>query len=52
MNINVKIRNKTKLVEKLRGYTYKIIYMSIANYRRLQNLVQIQVETFHFDQND
>ena len=26
MNINVNIRNKTKLVEKLRGYTYKMSY--------------------------
>ena len=49
MNINESIRNKRKLVEKLRGYTYKITYMSTANYRRLQN--QIQVETLHFDQN-
>ena len=24
MNINVNIRNETKLVEKFRGYTYKI----------------------------
>ena len=24
MNININIRNKTKLVEILRGYTYKI----------------------------
>ena len=39
MNINVNIRNKTKLVEILRGYTYKIIYTPAANYPRLQKLV-------------
>ena len=39
MNINVKIRNRTKLVEILRWYTYKI-YMKLAdNYPILQNLV-------------
>ena len=39
MNINVNIRNRTKLVEKLRWYTYKI-YMTLAdNYPILQNLV-------------
>ena len=37
--MNESIRNKRKKVEKLRGYSYKIIYMSSANYRRLQNLV-------------
>ena len=37
--MNQSIRNKRKFVEKLRGYTYKITYMSAANYRRLQNLV-------------
>ena len=30
MNINVNVRNKTKLVEKLRGYTYKMSYTSAA----------------------
>ena len=39
MNINVNISNRTKLVEKLRWYTYKI-YMTLAeNYSILQNLV-------------
>ena len=33
------IRDKRKLVEKLRRYTFKITYISTANYRRLQNLV-------------
>ena len=27
------------MIEKLRGYIYKITYMSTANFRRLQNLV-------------
>ena len=39
MNINVNVRNKTKLEEKLRWYTCKFTYISTANYRRLQNLV-------------
>ena len=31
MNINVNVRNKKKkMVEKLRGYTYKMSYMSAA----------------------
>ena len=30
MNINVNVRNKKKNVEKLRGYTYKMSYMSAA----------------------
>ena len=39
MNINVDIRNKTKLVEKLRWYTYKIHATLADNYPILQNLV-------------
>ena len=39
MNINKSIRNKRKLVEKLKWYTFKITYLSTANYCRLQNLV-------------
>ena len=39
MNINEIIRDKRNLVEKLRWYSYKITYISTANYRRLQNLV-------------
>ena len=35
MSINVNIRNKTKLVELLRGYTYKITCTPAANYPRL-----------------
>ena len=39
MIINVNIRNKTKLVEKLSGYTYKINMTLADNYPILQNLV-------------
>ena len=39
MNINESIRDKRKLAEKLRWYTFIITYMSTAYQRRLQNLV-------------
>ena len=39
MNINESIRDKRKLVEKLRWYTFKITYISTVNYQKLQNLV-------------
>ena len=39
MNINVSIRNKRKLLEKVRWLTFKITYISTANYPRLHNLV-------------
>ena len=39
MNMNESIRNKRQYVEKFKGYSYKITYMSTANYPRLQNLV-------------
>ena len=39
MNINVNIRNTTKLIEKLRWYTYKIKMTLADNYPILQNLV-------------
>ena len=35
MNNNVNIRNKTKLVEILRGYTYKITCIPAESYPRL-----------------
>ena len=35
MNINVNIRNKTKLVEILRGYAYKITCTPAEIYPRL-----------------
>ena len=39
MNINVKIGNKTKLVKKIRWYTYKINMTLAENYPILQNLL-------------
>ena len=39
MNIDENVRDKRKLVEKLRWYTYKITCMSTTNFRRLQNVV-------------
>ena len=39
MNINVNIRNKTKLVEKIMWYTYKINKTLADNCPILQNLV-------------
>ena len=38
MNINESIRDKKKMIEKFRWYTFKITYISAANYRSLQNL--------------
>ena len=37
--MNESIRKKKKIDRKIKGYSYKISYMSTANYRRLQNLV-------------
>ena len=39
MNINENIRNERKLVEKIKGYTYKITTTPAANYRIQQKLV-------------
>ena len=39
MKLNVNITNKTKLVEILRGYTYKITCTQAATYPRLYKLV-------------
>ena len=39
MNINVKIRNKKRLVEKWRWYTYKMSYTSAVYKTRLWQLV-------------
>ena len=52
MNINESIRNKRRLVEKLRWYTFKITYISTTNYCRRQTLYQNNVEAFTFDLND
>ena len=52
MNINVSIRNKRKLVEKLRWYTFKIpiyLLLTIIDYK---TWYQIKVEVLYFVQND
>ena len=53
MNINESIRDKRKLVEKLRWYTFKITYIStataIVDYK---TWYQIKAEVLYFDQND
>ena len=45
MSINVNMRNNTKLVEILRGYTYKITCTPAAHYHRLLKLVPNIVDT-------
>ena len=42
MNINESIRDKRKLVEKLKWYTFKITFISTVKYLRIQNLVPNQ----------
>ena len=42
MNINENIRNKRKLLENLKGYTYNITHISAANYSRRPQLVAIE----------
>ena len=52
MNINESIRDKRKLVEKLRWYTIKItiyLLLTIVDYK---TWYQIKAETLYFDQND
>ena len=39
MNINENIRNKRKMLENLKGFTYNITHLSAANYSRLPKLV-------------
>ena len=39
MNINENIRNKRKLLETLKGFTYNITHMSDANCCKLSKLV-------------
>ena len=39
MNINANIRNKIKMLENLKGSTYNITHMSVANYSKLPKLV-------------
>ena len=52
MNINVNIRNNTKLVEKLWWYAYKISTTLAYNHPFLQNLVSNKSWDIPFDQND
>ena len=49
MNMNENKRNKRKLVEKIKGYTYKITSTPAANYLIQQDLVPNKVETKPFD---
>ena len=53
MNINESIRDKRKLAEKLRWYTFKIVniylLLTIVDYK---TWYQIKVESLYFDQND
>ena len=39
MNINENIRNKSKMLENLKGCTYTITHMSAANYSKLPKWV-------------
>ena len=56
MSKNGSIRNKRKLLEELRGFTYKITYLSTANYAKdCKTWYQIgtKFKLWHFfDQND
>ena len=45
MNIYENIRYQRKIAEKLRGYTYKITYISASNWTTGQSLVQNDAET-------
>ena len=45
MNINENIRNKSKMVENLKGCTYNITHVSAANYSRLPEY-QMNVESY------
>ena len=39
MNINENIKNKRKMLENLKGCSYNITHMSVANYSKLPKLV-------------
>ena len=47
MNINENIRNKTKLVEILRGYTYKITYLQLLTILDYKNWYPIKFRHSH-----
>ena len=51
MNINVNIRNKTKLVEILKGYAFKIHVLKLLTILDYKNWYKIKVETLPFNQN-
>ena len=42
MNINENIRNKSKILETLKGCTYNITHMSATNYSKLPNWYQMK----------
>ena len=52
MNINESIRDKCKLVEKIRWYTFKIIYILMLTIVDYKTWYQIKAEALYFDQND
>ena len=52
MNINVNVRNKTKLVEKLRGIPTKCPIRLLLTSLDYEIWYQLKVETLPFDQND
>ena len=47
MNINVNVRNKTKVVEKIKGYTYKCPIRLLLTSLDYKTWYQIKVETCH-----
>ena len=52
MNINLNVRNKTKLVEKLRGIPTKCPIRLLLTSLDNNTWYQINVETLPFDQNN
>ena len=52
MNINVSIRNKRKLVEKLGGIPSKLPIYLLLTIVDNKTWYQIKVEALYFDQND
>ena len=52
MNISLNIRKETKLVKKIRWYTYKITTTLASNYAILQNLVTNKSLDIAICQND
>ena len=52
MNINVNVRNKTKLVEKLRGIPTKCPIRQLLTNLDYTSWYQNKFETLPFDQND